>query len=407
MSYDEMTDEELWEQTQSEDLDGRAYSLRELGQRKIAEENFPMAKTLYGSAADVFSKLERELELAGCIYSVGYCHFRLGEHADAVATLADALARSEQLADSRSISAAARRLAVCYTLLGEDDKAIPKHELALEACLEVDDSFNAALNCLELGEIHGRNARQTKALESFIRAFNIFQSSGDAFGAARARDRMASALIELGNLDQAIMHIRDALLTSEHMENPERVAFFQYRLGWTLVLNKKYYPAISHLRSSAQFYRAGQDWSNAAVVEIQLANALRLMDPETPNQESETILLRLAAYFESAGDATNALTVESIKGEKLLEAGAFDAAAEVFAGIVSIADDLEDAPLGRQARASQAEALFKAGRMTEAKEVFAEIDASLWGENDVELERIEKLKKLMLDTMALTLNIGI
>jgi hypothetical protein len=45
--------------------------------------------------------------------------------------------------------------------------------------------------------------------------------------------------------------------------------------------------------------------------------------------------------------------------------------------------------------------------MTEAKEVFAQIDPRDWGENNVELKRIEHLKKLMLDTMALTLNIQI
>lgn len=407
MSHDEMTDEELWERSQSDDLTDRADSLQELGQRKVNEENFAMAKTLFGSAADLFSDLEKELDLTRSIYSVGYCQYRLGEHADAVVTLRDALARSEQLSDSRSIGFSAGPLAECYTFLGEDEKALTHHQLAVEAFLEIEDSLNAGLNSLAMGEIHGRLARQTRALECFIRAYNIFQSSGDAVGAARAKDRMAAALIELGDLDQAIMHIRDAMLTFEHMENPERVAYLQYRLGWTLVLNKKYYPAIPHLRSAIQFYRDGKDWSNAAVVEMQLANALRLMDPETPNAESEAILLRLAAYFESAGEVSNALAVESIKGEKLFEAGSFDAAAAAFADIVTRADELEDAHIARQARASQVEALFKAGRMAEAKEVFAEIDASEWGENNVELERIERLKKLMLDTMALTLNIQV
>ena len=402
-----MTDDELWERTKSEDLDDRADSLQELGQRKINEENYSMAKSLFGSAADLFLELEQDLDLTRSIYSVGYCQYRLGEHADAVVTLEDALSRSQQLSESRSIAYSAGPLAECYTFLGEDDKAIANHELALDAFLEIEDPFSAGINCLAMGEIHGRLARQTRALQCFIRAYNIFQSSGDAVGAARSKDRMAAALIELGDLDQAIMHIRDALLTFEHMENPERVAYLQYRLGWTLVLNKKYYPAIPHLRSAAQFYRDGKDWSNAALVELQLANALRLMDPETPNPESEGILLRLAAYFESAGEVSNALAVESIKGEKLFEAGAFDAAATVFADIVTRAEEIDDSHIARQARASQVEALFKAGRMTEAKEVFAEIDSSEWGENNVELGRIEKLKKLMLDTMALTLNIDI
>jgi hypothetical protein len=118
-------------------------------------------------------------------------------------------------------------------------------------------------------------------------------------------------------------------------------------------------------------------------------------------------LVRLAAYFESAGEVSNALTIESIQGERYFDAGAFDAAAAVFADIVARSVELGDDYSARKSRASQAEALFRAGRQTEAKEVFAEINPLEWGENNVELERIEKLKKLMLETMAMTLNVEV
>ena len=407
MSRQEFDEEELWEETKSEDLSSRAEALLELGQRRVNEENFAMAKSLFGSASDLFSELEMELELIRSIYSVGYCQYRLGEHGDAVVTLEDALTRSQQLSDSRSVAFSAGPLAECLSANGDDDGALSNHELAMDAFLEIEDSLNAGLNCLAMGEIHGRLARQTKALECFIRAYNIFQGGGDAMGAARSKDRMAAALIELGNLDQAVMHIRDALLTFEHMEIPDRIAYMEYRLGWTLVLHKKYYSAIPHLRSAIQYYRENKDWSNAGVVEIQLANALRLMDPETTNPESEAILVRLAAYFESAGEVSNTMSIESIQGERYFDAGLFDAAAAVFGDIVARSVELEDDHSARKARASQVEALFRAGRLSEAKEVFAEIDPLEWGENNVELERIEKLKKLMLDTMALTLNIEV
>ena len=407
MSHDEMPEEELWERTQSEDLSDRADSLQELGQRRVNEENYEMAKSLFGSAADLFTTLERELDLTRSIYSVGYCQYRLNEHDEAVKTLTDALARSKELSDSRSIAYSAGPLADCYAYLGEDDKAIQNYDLAVDAFEEIEEPFNAGVNCLSMGELHGKNARQTRALACFIRAYNIFQGSGDATGAARAKDRMAAALIELGDLDQATMHLRDALLTFEHMQLEDRVAYAQYRLGWTHVLNSKYNAAIAPLRSAIAYYRENKDWSNAAVVELQLASALRLLDPETPNQESEVLLARLAAYFESAGEVSNALSVESINGEKLFESGAFDAAAAVFGDIVSRAEEIGDHFVARQARASQVEALFKAGRMTEAKEVFAEINPSDWGENNVELDRIEKLTKLMLDTMAMTLNVEV
>ena len=96
MSHQEFGEEELWEETKSEDLSSRAEALLELGQRRVNEENYEMAKSLFGSAADLFATLERELDLTRSIYSVGYCQYRLNEHDEAVKTLTDALARGQK-----------------------------------------------------------------------------------------------------------------------------------------------------------------------------------------------------------------------------------------------------------------------------------------------------------------------
>lgn len=64
-----------------------------------------------------------------------------------------------------------------------------------------------------------------------------------------------------------------------------------------------------------------------------------------------------------------------------------------------------DAPLCPQARSSRTEALSKVGRIIEAREVFVEIGSSIWELNNVQLERIERLKRPVIDNMALTLDI--
>ena len=49
-SHDEMSEEELWEQSLSEDLVDRADSLMELAHRARNSEEWKSAKNLYGSA---------------------------------------------------------------------------------------------------------------------------------------------------------------------------------------------------------------------------------------------------------------------------------------------------------------------------------------------------------------------
>jgi tetratricopeptide (TPR) repeat protein len=407
VSEDEFPEDEIWERTTSEDPGIRADALIDLGHLKIQQENFALAKSLFGSATDVCQELDREFDLARAVYSVGYCQFKLGEFADAAKSLEDALERHQNIGSARSIAFTASTLADSYLQLGDADSALRNYEIAVDAFVEIEDEINGGVNCLSMGEIHGKSARQTRALECFIRAYNIFQSGGDAVGAARAKERMAAALIELGDYAQAIQHTKDALHTFEHMELDDRVAFTEYRLGRALVLDNKYVQALGHLRSSIDTFRLSKDWSSAALAEVQLANALRLMDPETPNGEAERLLVRTQAYFESAGEVSNALVVETIQAEKLADKGLLAAAATILSDVIERAEELDDEAFTRATRASLAEVLFKDGRLSEAKAVMEQINSADWGENKVELSRLADLKQLLLETMALTLNIAV
>ncbi len=87
--------------------------------------------------------------------------------------------------------------------------------------------------------------------------------------------------------------------------------------------------------------------------------------------------------------------------------GSFVEAAALWRDILNRAITYEDGYSARAARASLAECLFEIGEHTEGKQVFSEIDATEWGENKPELERIERIKKLMFEKLAETLNIEI
>ena len=407
MNLEESSDEELWAEANSEDPWLRADVLMQLGQRKIQQEDWSMAKGLFGSAADLCSELDREHDLNRAVYSMGYCQYRLGEADDAVTTLKQALKMSQDSANARSIAHSAGPLADSYSELGQDEEAITAHEIAVDAFYEIEEYYAAGINCLAMGELHGKNARQTRALECFIRAFNIFQTGGDAFGAARSKDRMAAALIELDDLPQALQHITDAMYTFEHMDSLERVAYSKYRRGKVLLLLGKYVQAVEPLRQAAKFYREANDWSSAALAEAQLAEAMLLMDPEAENEEAEHLLKRTLAYFESAGEVSYALVVQTIQADRLVVMGRVEAAIAMFKDVIARAIEHDDQEVVRGARTSLAEILFKAGHHYEAREVLDLVDAAEWGENNLELKRLESVKNLMLDTMNMMLNIEV
>jgi hypothetical protein len=113
------------------------------------------------------------------------------------------------------------------------------------------------------------------------------------------------------------------------------------------------------------------------------------------------------AYFESAGEVSYGLVVQTIQGDRLFANGRLDAAIAMFKDVVARAVEHQDWDLVRGARTSLAEILFKAGQHFEAREVLDLVDAAEWGENNLELKRLEEVKNLMLDTMSMMLNIEV
>jgi thioredoxin-like negative regulator of GroEL len=141
------------------------------------------------------------------------------------------------------------------------------------------------------------------------------------------------------------------------------------------------------------------------MAEFHLANALNYAEPEDSVEEVTQILARIRSYFEQSGELGSVWMVDSVHAEKLMNSGMFIAAAEIFRDIIERAIKLDDDYTVRTARASLAEALFLAGETTEARQVLGLIDSSEWGENNVELQKLERVTALMLETLANTLDI--
>ena len=404
-SHDEMSDEELWDRTRSDDVSDRADSLMELASREQAIPDWEMAKSLYGSAADLYRDLEKENSLGHAIYSLGYCQYRLGEYEEAIRSLAASLQLGQEIIDSKVIAYSAGPLADSYSANGEPDKAIEFYEIAVDAFVEIEVETLAGINALAMGELHGIANRQTRALECFIRAFNIFQTGGDAIGAARAKDRMASCLIELGDYDQAVVHLKESHEVFEFSEVVDRATYALYRIGWTLNLAGKYLQAELPLREAAGAFRQAAEWSRAALAETQLAYSLIFRDLETENNYGQNLLNRAATYFEFAGELQNAWQVNSIKAELLAIRGDLAAAVVIWKDILDQATENGDDYFVRSARVNLAECLLEQGETMSAREQLAEVDVASWGQNKVEIANFKRVQNLVLETLSETLNI--
>lgn len=154
-------------------------------------------------------------------------------------------------------------------------------------------------------------------------------------------------------------------------------------------------------------FRAEQDWSRAALAETQLAYSLIFRDLEVQNLEANKILDRVASYFEAAGEIPNVLQVNSIGAERLMIAGEYSEAAAVWSDILQQALDIEDHYSTRSARVNLAECLLEAGEVQAAQVQLGLIEATDWGENNLELQRLERVTNLMMSKLEESLNIEV
>ena len=394
-NLDEVPEEEMWTQSRSEDPNVRADALLDLAHRARSRQDWKIAKNLYGSALDLFIGLEKDSEIGRANYSYGYCLYSLGEYEEARDVLQTALDRGLTAHDPVIIGYSAGPLGDSLSALLRYEEAIEAYQLAVDAFDEAEEESQAGINALAMGDLLGVMGKQSRALECFIRAFNLFQRDGDSFGAARAKERMAAALIELGDFDQAIMHLQDSLNVFKFLEVEDRIAYTQYRLGWTLNYAEKFLQAEKPLRDAIAYFRSNEDYSRAALAEAQLAVSLIYRDHEDVPEEAEGMLDRVAAYFEAAGEQINVIVVESVVADRLMIAGLWADAEALWRDLLARTIVYEDDKGANTARLNLAECLLELGNLEEANATFAEVDPNLWGENKPELERIERVRHLI------------
>jgi tetratricopeptide (TPR) repeat protein len=223
------------------------------------------ARQLFNEVGDTFNEAR-----SGYIEATGL--YRKDDNDEALAAVDSALELMNSLLNEVDIAFALRlRSQVLQSLKRRDEAAITLRN-AMELFESNDLKSMAGICALDIGEIHGSADRLREALETFEKALELFIAESDLVGTGRAHDRIASALISMGNFDEAIVHLRESLHTFEFINEESRIAYAQYRLGWTLVSNGEHIEAMPLLEQASQWYKAASRWGDAADVDHQIAH---------------------------------------------------------------------------------------------------------------------------------------
>lgn len=375
------TTEELWSRANDITLPAavRAENWYHLAQHSWFEQQFNEC-IAYAEMSEKFWRDAGYTEDEGeAAYWQGRANLRVNQPQKAIDCFERAIECHHSIGNDRLQADALYAAAQAHQALENTDEALVLFESSSRFYVAAECDGPAGDARLEMGEIRGSRGDITEALRDFTAAREHFAKAQSSSMAHRATDRMASAHIELGQLDEAIRLLRENIDLAVFLENPMVLAFAQYRLGWTLTISEDYVEAMTWLDLARAFYSShGHSDHYKAEVDCYRIEALRALGR---NAEATQVGRGLRAYWRSVGNYARLTLFDANDAFELAMAKDFVEARRLAAAAAKRAKQECGDWVERIARLTMAEIEILAGFPENARDALESDLAEQWGDS--------------------------
>ena len=177
---------------------------------------------------------------------------------------------------------------------------------------------------VSLGQCLGADGRYEEAIDEFTAARDVYRAHGQGLEASHCDDRLAAALIELGRLPEALALLRSAALVADATGDTARIAYAQYRLGWTSVIADRGEEALPHLGRARELYTELGDLVGTALCD---EKAAQVLSGTGEHDRAVGLYEQAIAVFDAFGEDSLARIAESDLADVLSTLGRYEEAA--------------------------------------------------------------------------------
>jgi tetratricopeptide (TPR) repeat protein len=394
-NFNEMSDQELWDLTSDEDDRIKADAYFWLGQRFFERKRYSDAVGPMTAAKDLYVKVDDGTAAGPAAYTSALVLSCLDRHEEAVDYFTAAIALYKEHATDEMVADAVRGRADALVKIDRDAEARDDYRGASNYYLAALRRTPAGICLLELGDNLGACGFQAEALKVFEESLQIFQSQGDFIGSGRAHDRLAAALIDLGEMEKAISHLEEALTIFEYINDENRFAYAQYRLGWTLVSNGEPARAIDMLQSASASYKRQDRFVDAANADTQLAHAYSALGHSA---EALDLYSRTKVIYDAAGKVESSLLAD-VNSANLMSPNNLDGQAAIYRRVIEAAQAEGLDFIEQACKTRLAEVLSKYDtdeQHAAALALVEDVPEGYWGDNRQEYARMVAAKAVAL-----------
>ena len=394
-NFNEMSDQELWDLTSDDDDRIKADAYFWLGQRFFDRKRYSDAVGPATASKDLYKKVDDGKSEGLAAYTSALILGYLDRHDEAVEYFTSAIDLYKEHGTDDMVADAVRGRADALVKIDRDEEARDDYRGASNYYLAASRKTPAGICLLELGDNLGACGIQAEALTVFEESLEIFQSNGDFIGSGRAHDRLAAALIDLGEMEKAIGHLEEALTIFEYINDENRFAYAQYRLGWTLVSNGEPQKAIEMLKAASASYKRQERFLDAANADNQIAHAYSAMGYSA---EALELYARTKTIYEAAGKVESSLLAD-VNSAKLMSPDNLDGQAAIYRRVIQTAKEEEIDYIEQACKTRLAEVLCKYDTDEQYEAALLLVDdvpEGYWGDNRQEHARLVTAKALAL-----------
>jgi tetratricopeptide (TPR) repeat protein len=375
------TDDELW--SRANDLTvsaaSRADAWHHLAQRKWFSSDYnecisfgEMSEKCWREAG--FTENEGE-----AAYWQGRANLRINQPQKALECFERAAERHHDIGHARLQGDALYGAAECHQLMENTDEALIVFESAWRFYQSADYFWLAGDCRLQMGEMRGSRGEVAEALNDFSMARSLFEKCESPQSSHRAADRMASAHIEMGQLDEALRLLRENIDLAVFLDNPDTVAHSQYRLGWTLVIADEHPEALYWLDLARAFYtQPGNSDHIKAEVDAYRLDALKALGRVN---ETHAVARGLRAFWRSVGNYARLCVFDANEAYDMATAKNFDEARRLATSAARRAEAECSDWVERITRLTHAEIEVMSGHPENARGALKSDMAEQWGDS--------------------------
>ena len=379
-NFNEMSDQELWDLTSDDDDRIKADAYYSLGQRFFDRKRYSDAVGPITASKDLYKKVDDGKSEGLASFTSALILGSLDRHEEAVEYFTSAIDLYKEHGTEEMVADAVRGRADALVKIDRDSEARDDYRGASNYYLAASKKTLAGICLLELGDNLGACGFQAEALAVFEESLALFQSNGDFVGSGRSHDRLAAALIDLGEMETAIGHLEEALTIFEYINDDYRFAYAQYRLGWTLVSNGESERALEMLKAASASYKRQSKFVDAANADNQLAHAYAALGYSA---EALDLYSRTKTIYEAAGKVEDAL-LSDVNSVKLMSPDNLDGQVAIYRRVIQAAKVEELDFIEQACKSRLAELLCKYDTVEQyeaALELVNDVPEGYWGDN--------------------------